>query len=37
VLGLVCNGVTAAETEYNYNYNYRNYGNRYAEPKATEV
>jgi capsular exopolysaccharide synthesis family protein len=33
VIGLVCNGVTASETEYNYNYNYRQYGNRYAEPK----
>jgi capsular exopolysaccharide synthesis family protein len=33
VIGIVCNGVTASETEYNYNYNYRQYGNRYAEPK----
>jgi capsular exopolysaccharide synthesis family protein len=35
VIGIVCNGVTASETEYNYNYNYRQYGNRYAEPKPT--
>jgi capsular exopolysaccharide synthesis family protein len=34
VIGLVCNGVTLSETEYNYNYNYRQYGNRYAEVKA---
>jgi capsular exopolysaccharide synthesis family protein len=33
VIGIVCNGVTASETEYNYNYNYRQYGNRYAEVK----
>jgi capsular exopolysaccharide synthesis family protein len=35
VIGVVCNGVTVAETEYNYNYNYRQYGNRYAEVKAS--
>ena len=35
VIGLVCNGVTLSETEYNYNYNYRQYGNRYAEVKAS--
>jgi capsular exopolysaccharide synthesis family protein len=35
VIGIVCNGVTASETEYNYNYNYRQYGSRYAEPKPT--
>jgi succinoglycan biosynthesis transport protein ExoP len=35
VIGLVCNGVTMSETEYNYNYNYRQYGNRYAEVKAS--
>ena len=36
VIGLVCNGVTLAETEYNYNYNYRQYGNRYAEVRASD-
>ena len=35
VIGVVCNGVTISETEYNYNYNYRQYGNRYAEVKAS--
>jgi capsular exopolysaccharide synthesis family protein len=35
LIGLVCNGVTISETEYNYNYNYRQYGNRYAEVKAS--
>jgi succinoglycan biosynthesis transport protein ExoP len=35
VIGLVCNGVTLSETEYNYNYNYRRYyGGKYAEVKA---
>ena len=34
VIGVVCNGVTLSETEYNYNYNYRQYGDRYAEVKA---
>lgn len=35
VIGLICNGVTLAETEYNYNYNYRSYyGGKYAELRA---
>ena len=35
VIGLVCNGVTLSETEYNYNYNYRRYyGGKYAEARA---
>jgi succinoglycan biosynthesis transport protein ExoP len=35
IIGLVCNGVTLSETEYNYNYNYRQYyGGKYAEVKA---
>jgi len=34
VIGLICNGVTLSETEYNYNYNYRKYyGGKYAEIK----
>ena len=36
VIGLVCNGVTLSETEYNYNYNYRQYGNRYAEKRPDD-
>jgi capsular exopolysaccharide synthesis family protein len=38
VIGIICNGVTLAETEYNYNYNYRRYyGGKYSEVKPTEA
>ena len=34
VIGVVCNGVTMAETQYNYNYNYTKYGSKYAEVRS---
>jgi len=37
VIGIICNGVTLSETEYNYNYNYRKYyGGKYAEIKHAD-
>ena len=36
IIGIICNGVTLSETEYNYNYNYRQYyGGKYSEVKAS--